>query len=207
MRITGVRVTATYNQVEVGTVELNQNEDHIRINLSGGSRSTVIHNFLGKVESGHVLGSLELDTLTLPTASDSGLVDHAWRELSLTEEDQDFKWAVMKVVNAFASYGHSESSAMAMLGCLEQLIRFRNLTPLTNNPAEWNEVTDELWQSSRRSEAFSHDVGHTYYLVSEVDQEHQEDKTMYTSKEWDRPEDDSVVIPENGEEVSDGPEA
>ncbi len=45
--------------------------------------------------------------------------------------------------------------------------------PLTDNPDEWMLIHEDVWegdvvwQSRRNSEAFSHDEGQTYYLLSE----------------------------------------
>lgn len=54
---------------------------------------------------------------------------------------------------------------------LGRLLRFENLAPLTDDPGEWNNVSDmaghEMWQSRRCAEAFSSDGGKTYWLLSE----------------------------------------
>ena len=97
-----------------------------------------------------------------------GLVEHAERELALIpEDDEEFKAAILNAVKAFAAYGHSGSSAFIGMYMLDDLLRFRNLSPLTNDPKEWNEVADGVWQSTRNSEAFSRNGGKTYYLLSE----------------------------------------
>lgn len=97
----------------------------------------------------------------------SNLVDHAKRELSRTEEDQEFIDSIVTAIERFASYGHSGSSALAAIEILGRLLRFENLTPLTDDPAEWIEVSDDpLWQSKRNPEAFSVDKGRTFYTLS-----------------------------------------
>lgn len=97
------------------------------------------------------------------------LADHARRELDLTGNDEKFKDCIVKAVEAFAQYGHSGGSASAGINILNDLLQFKNLTPLTNDPNEWNNVGSGVWQNSRRSEAFSEDGGRTYYLLSERD--------------------------------------
>lgn len=97
----------------------------------------------------------------------SGLVDHARRELELLGEDPDTTRGLLRVLRAFADMGHSGESAAVAIPMLERLLRFENLTPLTDDPAEWNLVDDGLWQSRRCSEAFSRDAGKTYYRLSE----------------------------------------
>lgn len=95
------------------------------------------------------------------------LVEHARRELALTHNEEDFNESIIKAVEAFASYGHSGGSASVAIPMLNDLLQFKNLTPLTNDPKEWNEVGDGMWQCSRNPEAFSLDRGRTYYLLSE----------------------------------------
>ncbi|MGA4867484.1 hypothetical protein ACPB9J_33155 [Streptomyces lavendulocolor] len=104
---------------------------------------------------------------------ESNLVAHARRELRLLGEDQDTIRGLCKVVQAFADMGHSGSSAHFAAQHLERLLRFKPLSDLTDNPAEWIDRHAEgmtptpLWQSARNSEAFSTDGGKTYTLLSE----------------------------------------
>jgi hypothetical protein len=88
--------------------------------------------------------------------------------LALCGNDDDFNETIIKVVEAFASYGHSGGSASVAIPMINDLLQFKNLTPLTDNPLEWNEVGPGMWQSSRNSEAFSDDRGKTYTLISET---------------------------------------
>jgi len=97
----------------------------------------------------------------------SNILDHAKRELELAGNDDDFNKAILNSIEAFLAYGHSGTSAEVGIEILSDLLRFRNLTPLTDDPAEWMEVTDGMWQSCRNAEAFSKDGGQTYYLLSE----------------------------------------
>lgn len=102
------------------------------------------------------------------------LVEHAKRELDLIpEDDEKFKKAILNAVQAFSEYGHSGSSAFFGMHLLHELLNFRNLTPLTNDPEEWNHISEDvagrsnLWQSRRNPEAFSNNGGKTFYLLSE----------------------------------------
>lgn len=97
----------------------------------------------------------------------SNLVEHAKRELSLISNDEAFNHSIIKAVEGFSSYGHSGGSASVAIPMLNALLQFKNLSPLTNDPNEWNEVGTNVWQSARDSEAFSDDGGKTYYLLSE----------------------------------------
>lgn len=112
----------------------------------------------------------------------SNLVEHAKRELALADNDVDFNECIIKAVEAFASYGHSGGSAAYAIPMLNALLLFKNLTPLTDDPKEWNEVGDGVWQSARNSEAFSTDGGKTYYLLSE------RQAWLTEKQEWERRE-------------------
>lgn len=105
----------------------------------------------------------------------SNLVEHARRELDLcgqTAEDPGYAASIVAAVAAFASCGHSGGSAMCAIEQLSTLLRFGNLSPLTANPEEWFDHSEEsgvpLWQNRRNSAAFSEDGGETYYLVDET---------------------------------------
>jgi hypothetical protein len=100
---------------------------------------------------------------------DSNLVRHARAELARTGNDEEFNDCIIKAVAAFAKYGHSGGSASVGINILYDLLQFKPLTPLTNDPKEWNNVGTGVWQSSRNPEAFSEDGGRTYYLLSERD--------------------------------------
>lgn len=101
------------------------------------------------------------------------LVEHARRELALcgqTAEDPEYAESIVKAVEAFASYGHSGGSASVAIQQLHTLLKFGTLSPLTDDPSQWMNVTDrpaEMWQSLRDPSAFSQDGGKTYYLLDE----------------------------------------
>lgn len=99
----------------------------------------------------------------------SNFVEHAKRELSLLGNDDEFNNSIIKSIEAFASYGHSGGSASVAIPLLNDLLQFKNISPLTDNKNEWNEVGRNTWQSRRNPEAFSEDSGKTYYLLSERD--------------------------------------
>lgn len=104
----------------------------------------------------------------------SNLVEHAKRELNFIGEDPETIEGYVKVIQAFADMGHSGGSASVAIPVINELLQFHNLTPLTDNPEEWffhdtetSGVKDGFWQNKRNGEAFSHDGGKTYYLLSE----------------------------------------
>lgn len=114
----------------------------------------------------------------------SNLVDHARHELTLIGEDPDTIDGLLRCVQAFADMGHSGGSASIAIPMLNALLRYENLSPLTNDPAEWIQHSPDMWdgvngvwQNRRRSEAFSTDGGKTYYLLSE------EPRVIHTAQE------------------------
>jgi len=104
----------------------------------------------------------------------SNLVEHARRELIALGEDETTIEGYINVVQAFVDMGHSGGSAACAIPVISQLLQFKNLTPLTNNPSEWIYHGEDVWgseggvwQNKRNGEAFSNDAGRTYYLLSE----------------------------------------
>ena len=120
----------------------------------------------------------------------SNLVDHANRELDILgyprplvpdadvefDMDTEMRRCLVELVTVFANQHHSGFSSSYCLSLLNKLLRFEPLSPVTNNPEEWvdqsyhpahNNKLEILFQNIRHSEAFSHDGGKTYYLLSE----------------------------------------
>lgn len=102
----------------------------------------------------------------------SNLLEHAKRELELIGEDPEFIAGYLRVVKAFADMGHSGGSASVAIPTLNELLSFKNLSPLTDDPNEWEDRSavsggEPIWQNKRNPEAFSTDGGKTYYLLSE----------------------------------------
>ncbi len=117
------------------------------------------------------------------------LVDHAKRELALAGNDETFDNSIIKAVEGFASYGHSGGSASVGIQLLSELLQFKNLTPLTDNPDEWQHISEDVWkggvyQNRRNGEAFSNDGGKTYYLLSEGGND-QNRKPLHESVKWE----------------------
>jgi hypothetical protein len=109
-----------------------------------------------------------------PETEESNLVIHARRELALLGNGPEINDHVLAMVKLFSEAGHSGSSAFYTIDLVVRLLHFQNLTPLTDDPEEWNFVGEEIWgipggiwQSKRNGEAFSNDGGKTYYLLSE----------------------------------------
>lgn len=104
----------------------------------------------------------------------SNLVDHAKRELKWCgqiESDPGYSASLIAAIAAFASYGHSGGSAEVAIEQLHDLLRFRTLSPLTQDPDEWEDRTEmsgaPLWQNRRDPAAFSEDGGQTWRFVDD----------------------------------------
>lgn len=119
------------------------------------------------------------------------LIEHAIRELKLCgqyDEDPHYSKSIIAAVAAFTSYPHSGGSASVAKEQLMRLLDHENIAPLTNNPAEWEDVSDKSsqpwWQNKRNSKAMSHDGGLTYWLVggSEVSIDGKVEREMFTSE-------------------------
>ncbi|ASM62342.1 hypothetical protein SEA_NIGHTMARE_66 [Arthrobacter phage Nightmare] len=104
---------------------------------------------------------------------ESNLVAHARYELNLIgEEPAVIEWYV-RVIKEYASFGHSGGSAWATTQVLDELLRFRPLTELTDDPEEWVHIADDvagqpdLWQNKRDGRCFSNDGGKTYHNIDD----------------------------------------
>jgi len=106
----------------------------------------------------------------------------------LFDKDSDYDGmigeAVKELLEVFGKQGHSGFSANYTASIFYRLIKGEPLTPLTDNPDEWMEVTDNVFQSKRVSnvfidktisekpyildgKAFSDDGGKSYFTSSE----------------------------------------
>ena len=123
--------------------------------------------------------------------TESNLINHANREFDILGWPQptraemrshdvpqtDDGWnmamrrSAMQIIEIFAKQGHSGHSAGQAISLVHQLLQYKPLSPLTDDPSEWNKIAEEmtsgedLWQSKRNPEAFSHDAGKTFYFV------------------------------------------
>lgn len=117
---------------------------------------------------------------------ESNLVKHAKFEMDFiglfdptAEGDVDYNGMissnVLELIELFASQGHSGASAGLTLDVFMRLANFRPLTPVTNQPSEWEDISadvlspgqiavgEKLWQNKRSSSTFSKDGGITWY--------------------------------------------
>jgi hypothetical protein len=124
-----------------------------------------------------VVGSSTTRGGVIPTNL-SDLSKHAIGELSLIKEDPKIILWYVSVIEAFNIMQLPQEAADHCVATLTQLLRYGNLAPLTDEPKEWIQIGDELWQSIRNRDAFSNNGGKTYKLYSENnDVEHETLKT------------------------------
>lgn len=123
----------------------------------------------------------------------SNLVEHARRELTALNYDQETLDGFLNVIQAFADMGHSGGSSSIAIPTLNALLQFKNLSPLTNDPSEWQHIAEEVWgvsggvwQNIRNGEAFSSDGGKTYTKLDDP-KDANGNKPVYTSIDKDTP--------------------
>jgi hypothetical protein len=97
----------------------------------------------------------------------SDLSKHAIGELSLIKEDAKIILWYVSVIEAFNIMQLPPEASEHCVGTLTQLLRYGNLAPLTDEPREWIQIGDNLWQSIRNRDAFSNNGGTTYKLYSQ----------------------------------------
>jgi hypothetical protein len=98
--------------------------------------------------------------------------------LSLPKDDDKDWYNQMVGINAyevckcFCRQGHSGMSANFTIYLITKLLKGELLSPLTNDPDEWNDVTgmsnEKLYQSKRRSSCFTKNMT-TYYDIDDED--------------------------------------
>ena len=94
------------------------------------------------------------------------------------DSDDDYNNAcaksAYKLLETFCEEEHSGLSAQITLSLFDKLVRWQNLTPLSNNPDEWLDISEyegkpegSSFQSKRCSSCFSNDGLKTYYDLDE----------------------------------------
>lgn len=102
----------------------------------------------------------------------SDLRVHAERELALLGGSNDtMQQAMVKyilgMVDLFEEAEHSESSAFYAINCLEKILRFEPITPLTGADDEWREVCPGIEQNIRCGRVFR-EHGEAYDIDGKV---------------------------------------
>ena len=107
----------------------------------------------------------------------SNLLAHAEHELMLLrdgeepdEMQREMEGCITSIIRQFAEQGHSGFSAGYAVSCLEKLLRFEPLRPLTGAGDEWIEVGPGVFQNKRCSHVFKED-GRAYDIDGRVFEE------------------------------------
>jgi hypothetical protein len=95
----------------------------------------------------------------------SNLEIYTEKELERTRLTNKEKKCVLKMVKLWSSFDYNEISLKKCLAIFNLAVNFKALTPLTDDPNEWERVNAYMWQSRRIYSAFSKDGGKTYYDI------------------------------------------
>jgi len=99
------------------------------------------------------------------------ILDYAKSELDLvgmTEDSGEYNVAmrdhILHMIEEFSKEGHSGFSASYAVSCLEKLLRWQPLSPLTGEDSEWNDQSDSnggktMYQNNRCSRVFKDETG------------------------------------------------
>jgi hypothetical protein len=103
----------------------------------------------------------------------SNLIEHAKKELEMAglfNKDGDFYGgmtgnAVMELIKVFDKQGHSGMSASLVISLFKELADFKPINPIKNEPDEWTEYAEGMFQHKRLSSLFKDGAdGRPYYL-------------------------------------------
>ena len=110
----------------------------------------------------------------------TNIVKHARKELKLANYNVDnskFDYgdaigkSALEMIETFSKAHHSGFSAAAAIAVFNKLVKFENLTELTSNTNEWNDVSGmsgrPFWQNRRNPAVFSEDGGKTWYNIDD----------------------------------------
>lgn len=113
----------------------------------------------------------------------NNLYHHALTELTragwFDEDSRQEGDAMLRAVEAFSDGGWSGGSAPFGARIVHDLLMFKPLGPLTDDPAEWIQHEPNLWQSRRKGSCFSSDGGKTY-------RDQDDARVSYPLREWPR---------------------
>jgi len=129
----------------------------------------------------------------------SNIIEYAKSELDrigMTEDGDEYnamgRNAILELVEKFAEQGHSGFSASYVTNCLEKLLRWEPLSPLTGEDSEWTllEYDDETrYQNKRCSRVFKDSDGRAYDIEGKVfwdwytNEDGEKSKSYFTCKE------------------------
>lgn len=127
----------------------------------------------------------------------SNCLDYVKKELELIgmgENSEDINLmmhnSIIELVKVFSDQGFSGFSASYAISCLEKLLRFEPLSPLTGEDSEWNECSDGYFQNNRCSRVFKsndrfdgkpYDIDGKVFVEHYINDEGEEGTSSYTN--------------------------
>jgi hypothetical protein len=93
------------------------------------------------------------------------LIAHAVIELQKANVDEATTLNYLFAIQGFVNLQLNETAIQQ----ITVLLNNENLTPLTSDPSEWTQISDNLWESTRNDKAFSQDGGKTYNYLPVAD--------------------------------------
>lgn len=107
--------------------------------------------------------------------NDKTLRRHAHKELELLNIEQNYPDAhhvIKTIVDTLEDFRekHGEQEAGYIMDMFEMLLKGHNLAPITDNPDDWEYLSEaEVWQNFRNPNVYSTDGGRTWFDVREDD--------------------------------------
>jgi hypothetical protein len=102
----------------------------------------------------------EKKTMTSP------LDEHVERELALLDLPEQTKVNMRIILSLYSAYGYFGRTEHEVPEKIMSLVKFKNLSPLTDDPEEWEQMQAGLWKNKRNGRAFSQNGGKTFYYLS-----------------------------------------
>lgn len=88
---------------------------------------------------------------------------HVKTEMDLAAEQPHIREFYEKMMEAFVEFPHTNQTIFYMPEVLRKMFAHETLRGLTEHPAEWEQVSDELWRNKRNPSYYSNDCGKTYF--------------------------------------------
>lgn len=149
-----------------------QSDDHFRSKIAGVpiSKMRVSPTTQRKIntsKSGRIAAEFDYSLLGYPVVVHDSHNDVFWIQDGQHRIEAIVIDGYLKVIQAFADMRHSGGSASVAIPVIGKLLRFENLSPLTDDPDDWIEVGYGMWQNRRCTRMFSEDGGKTYTDVED----------------------------------------
>lgn len=96
----------------------------------------------------------------------SPLEEHVQRELEKIDLPEEVKTNIRIITSLYSAYGYFGRTEYEVAEKIMSLVKFKNLSPLTDDPEEWEQMQEGLWKNKRNGGAFSQNGGETFYYFS-----------------------------------------